>query len=215
MFPAGDPRVGWGAVLSELVSTRVHDCARSGRSSKSYRDEGHWVALEAALVREDLVLIEFGHNDQKPDLERRTDPATSFRDNLRFFVEQSRARGARPVLLTPIARRRFLGSTVEQTHGAFPEATRSVALDTDTPLVDLTQATTQLLQDLGPNESAKLFAPDDNTHTNRTGALAVARLVVDGLRALNLYAQRIELGGTALVRGPPIGGTYTPQMSRA
>jgi lysophospholipase L1-like esterase len=207
LFPPGDSRVGWGAVLSDLVEASVDDAARSGRSSKSYRDEGHFRALEARLAVGDLVLIEFGHNDEKPDPARSTDPATTFRDNLRFFVEQSRAHGAYPVLLTPIARRRFLGAAVEQTHGAFPDATRAVALETDTPLIDLTLATTRLLQGLGPGRSAQLFAPDDNTHTNRAGALAVARLVVDGLRALNLAAQRIELGGTALVRGPPIGGT--------
>lgn len=186
LFPAGDPRVGWGAVLTELLSATVDDAARSGRSSKSYRDEGHWTLLEAVLARNDLVLIAFGHNDEKPDAARSTDPATTFRDNLRFFIERSRALGARPVLLTPIARLRFQGAAIEQTHGSFPDATRAVALETETPLVDLTESTTRLLQDLGPTEGAKLFAPGDSTHTNHAGALAVAELVVADLRALGL-----------------------------
>lgn len=186
VFPAGDPRVGWGAVLTELVSATIDDAARSGRSSKSYRDEGHFQALEASLARNDLVLIAFGHNDEKPDPARSTDPGTTFRDNLRFFVERSRTLGARPVLLTPIARLRFQGAALEQTHGSFPDATRAVALETETPLIDLTESTTRLLQDLGPTEGAKLFAPDDTTHTNHAGALAVAELVVGDLRALGL-----------------------------
>ncbi len=182
-FPEGDERFGWGAVLGELLTdARVDNAARSGRSSKSYIDEGLWSELEARLASGDLLLLQFGHNDEKSDAERSTSPAATFRDNLRFFIERARAKGAEPVLLTPIARRRFQGGLVEQTHGEFPEATRAVALEAKTQLIDLTLETTRLLESLGPERSATLFAPHDNTHTNRAGATAIARLVVTRLR---------------------------------
>jgi acetyl esterase/lipase len=181
-FPPSDPRVGWGAVLgAELDGVRVNDAARSGRSSKSYIDEGLFRQLETQLAPGDLVLIEFGHNDEKDDPVRHTDAATSFRDNLRRYVSACRARGAVPVLLTPICRRRFTGQRVTPTHGDYPDATRAVAYMTSTPLVDLTLKTAEVLERFGPDTSKQLFAPDDNTHLSLEGAHVVARLVVDGL----------------------------------
>ena len=220
-FPPADPRVGWGAVLgAELDGVRVNDAARSGRSSKSYFDEGHFQRLEAQLAPGDLVLIQFGHNDEKDDPARRTDAATSFRDNLRRYVSASRARGAVPVLLTPICRRRFTGARVTQSHGDYPDATRAVAQETSTPVVDLTSKTAELLERFGPDTSKQLFAPDDNTHLSPEGAHTVARLVVEGLLelgfelkqharapALTYYPANTSKPSAAVVICP--GGGYT------
>lgn len=187
VFEPGDPRVGWGAVLAEeLVDVHVDAAARSGRSSKSYLDEGHWAALLARVAGGDLVLIEFGHNDQKPDPARATDAATTFRDNLRRYVTDTRARGGVPILLTPICRRRFEGGRLRETHRDFPDATRHVAAETNAPLIDMTEQTRALLERLGPEASSELFAPDDNTHTNRRGAREIARLVARSLVVLEL-----------------------------
>jgi lysophospholipase L1-like esterase len=190
IFPATDARVGWGAVLaSQLAGVRVQDAARSGRSSKSYLDEGHFRDVEAALNPGDLLLIQFGHNDEKDDPARHTDATTTFRDNLRHYVSAARARHATPVLLTPISRRRFDGARIAPSHGAYPDATRAVAAETRTPLIDMTQKTEQLLESFGPVASEQLFAPDDNTHLSPQGAHAVARLVVQGLRELGFQIQ--------------------------
>lgn len=184
-FPPEDARMGWGAALaSELTGLTVDDAARSGRSSKSFYEEGHFRTLLARLEPGDLLLIQFGHNDEKADPARATDPATTFRDNLRRYVSEGRARAALPVLLTPISRRRFSGDSVTPSHGAFPDATRAVAAETRTPLIDMTRSTAQLLERFGPQASERLFAPGDNTHLNADGAHAVARLVIQGLRLL-------------------------------
>jgi lysophospholipase L1-like esterase len=85
------------------------------------------------------------------------------------------------VLLTPISRRRFSGERVTPSHGAFPEATRTVATETRTPLIDMTLKTEQLLERFGPTASEQLFAAGDNTHLSPSGARAVTRLVAAGL----------------------------------
>lgn len=194
VFPDTDPRVGWGAVLaSEALELDVHDAARSGRSSKSYLDEGHFREVEAQLAYGTLLLIQFGHNDEKDDPARHTDAATTFRDNLRHYIGAARARGATPVLLTPISRRRFDGERITASHGDYPDATRAVAAETKTALIDMTLKTAELLERLGPDASAQLFAPNDNTHLNAQGAHAVARLVLEGLRELGFAIQ--SLGG--------------------
>ena len=88
------------------------------------------------------------------------------------------------MLLTPICRRRFTGERGTQTHGHYPDATRAVAYETSTPLIDLTLETAELLERFGPDTSKQLFAPDDNTHLSPEGAHVIARLVVEGLLAL-------------------------------
>ena len=101
IFPASDAtmRVGWAAVLDPLFDSTVtvDDAALSGRSSKSFIDEGAWTTLQAKIKTGDYLFIEFGHNDEKTDDPTRyTDPATTYRDNLRTYINGARARAASP-----------------------------------------------------------------------------------------------------------------------
>lgn len=197
IFPASDPtrRVGWAAVLQPFFAAgvKVNDAAQSGRSSKSYLDEGLWKALKAKVKAGDYVFVEFGHNDEKSeDATRYTNPATTFRENLTLYVTETREAGGVPVLLTPISRRQFTGSKVVATHGAYPAAVTAVAMQTNTPLIDMTERTRVWLESLGPTNSVAMFATDDNTHLSAKGAQEVAKLAVQGIRALGLpLAERL------------------------
>lgn len=187
VFSATDARVGWGAVFKDFLdaSVTVNDRALSGRSTKSFIDEGAWASLVGGIRAGDYVMIGFGHNDEKAhDPTRYTDPATTFRDNLRRFVSETRAASGEPLLVTPICRRKYAGSAVIATHGAYPEAIEAVAAQTGTPLLDLTQRSREWLETLGPASSEAFFAPADQTHTSRDGARAIAGLVADELRRL-------------------------------
>lgn len=187
IFPSTDPRVGWGAVFQKFVKPeiKVDDRALSGRSTKSFIDEGAWASLVATVHAGDYVFIGFGHNDEKTeDPARYTDPATTFRDNLKRFVTETRAAGGAPILLTPISRRKFSGTTITASHGAYPDAVKAVATETTTPLIDLTERTKTWLETLGPTDSVAYFAPDDQTHTALSGAQAIAGLVATELRTL-------------------------------
>jgi lysophospholipase L1-like esterase len=190
VFPATDPtgRVGWAAVLQQFFAegVKVDDAAKSGRSSKSFIDEGLWGALKARIQPGDYVFIGFGHNDEKPDPARHTDAATSFRDNLKTYIGETRAAGGFAVLLTPISRRKFEGSAISETHGAYPAAILAVGREMETPVLDLTRKTRVLLERLGPEATAALFAVRDDTHLSALGAPEVAKLVVQGIRELRL-----------------------------
>ena len=104
------PERGWGQLFRELVRPplRLENRAVNGRSTKSFRDLGHWDALLESLSTGDWVVIQFGHNDGKTsDPVRFTDPDGEYRVNLQRYVRETRSRGGHPVLATSVVRRRF------------------------------------------------------------------------------------------------------------
>ena len=205
IFPATDPRVGWGAVLGSYFGpgVTVHDAALSGRSSKSFIDEGHWASVKTTVKPGDYVFIEFGHNDEKyGDAARYTIPNTSYRYYLKTYIAETRVLGGFAVLLTSISRRQFSGTTVPDSHAAYTAAVLAVGAETGTPVIDLQAKTAAWLTALGPTGSTAYFAPGDGTHLNAQGAMVVAGMVVQGLRDLGFpIAERISapLDGGAVV----------------
>jgi lysophospholipase L1-like esterase len=195
IFAATDPRVGWGAVLSSYFGggVTVHDAAQSGRSSKSFIDEGFWASVKTTIKPGDYVFIEFGHNDEKSgDTARYTIPNTSYRYYLKTYIAETRGLGAFAVLLTSICRRQFSGTTVPDSHAAYTAAVLAVGAETGTPVIDLEAKTNAWLTALGPTAAAAYFAPADATHLNYLGAMAVAGMVAEGIRALGLpIAERL------------------------
>ncbi len=204
--PERYPLHGWAQVLQEHFDpARLHvdDRAKGGRSSKSFYEEGSWTPIREALQPGDWVFIQFAHNDQKKDDRNRfTDPATTFPEHLRRYVEETRAAGARPVLLTPINRNRWISPTrMGDTHGDYPNATRRLAREMGVPLIDLHKMTRKRFTRLGPDATTKLFlnlAPgehpnypegkEDNTHLQESGAREVSALAVKGIKRLPLRA---------------------------
>lgn len=157
------PHSGWAsAFCADHVKSSVAclNVGRGGRSTRSYRAEGSWdIALaeaEVAGYRARYVLIQFGHNDQSTRSERWTERTSEFPANLRRFVEEVRAAGAVPVLLTPLARREFKSGTLNNTLDTWSAQVRSVATETGTPLVDLNARSASLLQKMGAEEAMQL-----------------------------------------------------------
>lgn len=188
------PQTGMSQGLQLYVkeSIQIESYAKNGRSTKSFLDEGRFQAVEAAMRPGDLLLIQFGHNDEKQDLARHTDPQTTFKANLRLFIDAAHRCGAHPVLITPIARRLFdeAGNFCPGSHGPYPEAMRELAIDVGVPLIDLTTATESFLAQLGDEPSKPLFMwPKDNTHLKPEGAVKMAGLLAEGLASLGgIYA---------------------------
>lgn len=201
------PETGWGMALPFFLgrSLTVANHAMNGRSSKSFIDEGRLAALLDEVREGDLLLIQFGHNDEKTeDPARGTDPYTTYQDYLRQYVNGARARRVRPVLLTPVERRRFADDgTAKPSHGAYPAAMRALAAEERVPLLDLQALTLARWQELGPDGTQAYFNwlepgqspnyPDgrqDNTHFQPRGAIEAARLVARALVAGKVLAPR-------------------------
>jgi lysophospholipase L1-like esterase/mannose-6-phosphate isomerase-like protein (cupin superfamily) len=194
------PRTGWGQVLNRFLTDelQVLNRAISGRSTRSYIAEGHADAAIAELQAGDLLLIQFGHNDEKhEDPARYADAAQGYPAGLRRFVDGARARGATPVLITPVARRAFAEQgAAADTHGDYDDAVRTLAASTGVALIDLTGRSMDWLEALGPDASKAYYLHDaaiglaDDTHFHERGAVAIACLVTADLIALNLIEAR-------------------------
>lgn len=180
---------GWGQMLPALFheGVAVDNHAANGRSSKSFIDEGRWEAVLSRIAKGDYVFIQFGHNDQKEREDRHTDPGTTFDDNLRRYVAETRAKGGIPVLFNSIVRRHFNEEGVlTDTHGAYLDSPRRVAEEMEVVFIDLNKITHDLVQALGDEPSKSLFMwvgdKQDNTHLNVKGGQTVARLAMEAIR---------------------------------
>ena len=181
--PAGADRAGWGQVFGAcfVEGVEVVNLARGGTSSKSYRGAGRW---DEALARGgDYVFIQFGHNDCPGKGERSTDPATDYQGNLRRYVDEARGTGARPVLVTPVARRTFdPQGKITTTLRPYADAMLRVAAEQGVPVVDLHARSIAAFERLGDAGSAWFSpGPGDRSHFSPRGARVVAGLVASGV----------------------------------
>ena len=198
---AGDSTVtdtsGWGGAFAKLLipDAECVNFAGGGQSSKSFRDSGRW--QQTLDAKPAFVLIQFGHNDMPgKGPNRETDPATTYRENLLRFIQEARAIGAQPILVTSMARRTFDKGKIRGELRPWAEAARKVAADENAPLVDLFAHSIALLEKLGPTASDE-FNPQtkdgrgDHTHLNAKGAEVMAAIVADELRRVSPELARL------------------------
>ena len=183
---------GWGMLFPTFVDpaiVTVNNHAVDGRSTLSFINEGRWTTVVNQLVEGDYVLIQFGHNDEKTDASLHTDPQTTYKQNLTLFVNETLAKGAHPVLMTPIVRRIF-GSdgNILNEHTEYAEAVRQLSEELSVPLIDMTLLSAQYENIAGIVGSRALheYFPGseiDNTHLCNLGAYITARCVAEQIAA--------------------------------
>lgn len=200
-LPERRPETGWGEELPSLFHedrVLVRNYAKRGRSTRTFLSEGFWAALIANVKEGDSVIVQFGHNDGSRDDEET--PPEEYRSNLARFVSEARARKALLVLATPIVVRSFdRDGSLRDVHGRYPDIVRSVALGTNTPLLDMQALSAQVVAEYGPEGSKDLFqhlAPGahpnypnglaDNIHLSPRGALVMAQRAAQGLKDLKV-----------------------------
>ena len=181
---------GWGMALQCFFDDNilVDNHAVNGRSSLSFINEGRWDKVLKKMKPGDYVIIQFGHNDEKPKADRHTDPGSTFDYNLAKYVRETREHGGIPVLMNCVVRRNFFvnapendddeklrtqtfkdgvkmieGDSLIDTHGLYRVAPRDVARRMNVHFVDANQITHDLEQGMGTEASKKLhmwYLPD-------------------------------------------------------
>lgn len=181
----GKDLAGWGWALEQWTrqGAKVENAAISGRSSRSFRDQGYWD--KAIALKPDWVLIQFGHNDQiGKGPSRESDPETAYRDHLRRYITEVRALGGRAVLVTPVCRRTYNSDGVLTDKLAdYAKAVHIVGKEMQVPVLDLHRYSFEKLSKMTPEESAAAFTPSDNpsdrTHFSTKGSQEVAAWVLE------------------------------------
>lgn len=197
-----EPWASWGQMIPSFFNDKIAfaNYAESGESANSFIAAGRLKKILSLMKEGDYLFIEFGHNDQK-----QKGPGKgayySFMTNLKTFVDEARAKGAQPVLVTPTQRRSFnQEGKIKDTHEDYPEAMKWMAEKENVPLIDLHSMTRTLYEALGTENSKKAFVHypentfpgqnkklEDNTHFNPYGAYEIAKCMVEGIKKLDLH----------------------------
>lgn len=194
-----EPWASWGQMITRWFGpgVSISNHAESGLTARTFIAGGRLDKILSTLKKGDLLIAEFGHNDEK---EKRPGDGAWYHYvyQLKIFVDEVRSKGADIVFCTPTQRRFFDkdGKTITNTHGDFPAAMKSVAERERVPLIDLNQMTKDFFETLGFEDSKRALVHypkemygrelADNTHFNPYGAYEVAKCVVMGMKQLNL-----------------------------
>lgn len=206
----GNLERGWGQMLPRFLTEDIvlENHAACGRSTLSFINEGRWQTVIERLKKGDYVIIQFGHNDEKMDSTLHTEPGSTFDENLRTFVRETRKKGANPILMNSIVRRNYPptpdtqhlytyekeGDILVDSHGKYADTPREVAAEMDVPFVDMNELTRELVSEMGTERSKELFMwipagkytryPEgkiDNTHLNIYGSKVVAGMAAEAM----------------------------------
>lgn len=173
---------GWGQMLPLFLSgsVAVDNQAHSGLTTESFRQEGHWDLVTRAWNPGDLVLFQFGHNDQKL---AHLGAGGGYTDNLRRYVAETRAAGVVPVLVSPVSRSLWdgPGGTFNDLLAPWAQTVRRVAAEAGVPFVDLHGASVAQIQAWGREGAKAYFHEGDFTHHNDYGGREMAALVARAL----------------------------------
>lgn len=208
---------GWGQLFPQFLKEGVilDNEARNGRSSKSFYHE-RWGELKETVNEGDYVIIQFGHNDEKNDgadtdrddhEARGTNPWGQYQEFLRIYVEDVIAKGGKPILATPVVRRMMKDGKIEPKgrHSLtqhcndsdsllnYPLAMKSVAVEMNVPLIDMTALTQELVEEIGSDKAAEIiYINTDKTHLKQEGAKLFAQLMAEALKMEGLMLEAFK-----------------------
>ena len=210
---------GWGPGLCALLTHNVAcvDLAKNGRSTRSYIEEGLWA--KALAEHGQYVLMQFGHNDQKPAPALHADAEGAYADNLRRFIRDVRAESGVPVVVTPLSRRNYRGDALVEDDGLgeYAAAAKRVAREEDVAVIDLLSLSRAMLERMTQGEAdtmdaashadakaengtaaAGAAAKPDRTHLNEHGKVVFGRMVADALVTVRPELRRdLQVASTA------------------
>lgn len=204
------PEMGWGVPFVHFFDStvKVENRAKNGRSTRTFISEKLWQPVAENMKEGDYLFIQFGHNDEsKEKVDRYTTPE-QYRANITQFVNAARSKKAKPVLLTPVSRRKFKDGKQIPTHEVYTKLVQELAQELQVPLIDIDTKSQELYNKMGEETSKLLFLqleagehPNypkgkvDNTHFNELGARLIAQIVLAEMKALQLdLVERVVVG---------------------
>ncbi|HEX2958108.1 MAG TPA: SGNH/GDSL hydrolase family protein [Chitinispirillaceae bacterium] len=231
------PQTGWGQVLGLFFnsgSVIINNKAIGGRSTRNFYQEGRWTEIVPTLQKGEYVFIQFGHNDRDYNKAERYTDTTDYKEYLRKYVNESRAKGAIPVLISPMNMNAWNGSSVREVfcEGAnnYRGAMMNVVKELTVPFIDLEKKSVALQKRMGADYCAKFIYlgleakeypnyPDgvsDGTHFQEMGANFMAKFVCEGINELKSNADMAKLAAQLkpqfkvnVIKGKSITGTAT------
>lgn len=193
-----EPWAGWGQMLPRFFrpDLAIANHAESGLALYSFKGQKRLEKILSTMKKDDYLFIQFGHNDQK-DKTPGSGPFTSYKENLKYFIGETKKKDGIPVLVTPMERRRFdQAGKPTPTLTDYAEAVRQVGKEENVPVIDLNAMSLKFYEALGPQDSTKAFVhypantfPNqdkelkDDTHHNKYGGYELAKCVVEGIKA--------------------------------
>ncbi len=172
---------GWAQSLNQYFDNlAICNQAHSGMTTNCFRDDGHWDIVKSHVKHGDVVILQFGHNDQK---RRNLSAFGGYINNLRWYVSQIRSIGASPIIVSPISRIPFTDrGEYRSLLSAHALACRMVCDELKVPFIDLHEMTFDFLKKMGEEKSHDYYIPGDITHTNDYGAQKYVSFVIDEIR---------------------------------
>src|ERR1700712_943550 len=164
--PNRAPLTGWGMPFVNFFDSTVviDNRARGGRSTRTFISENRWQPIADSLQAGDYVMMQFGHNDEAKEekYKDRYTPVPDYKNNLIKFITETKAKGAFPVIITPVTRMSFdKDGKQKETHVEYTAACYEVAAAQNIPLIDLDKMSRQLVQELGPQNAKLLYMQID------------------------------------------------------
>ena len=217
-FPQTGIGQAYGLYLKRTV--KIENYAENGRSTKSFIEEGRLEYIDREISKGDFLYIQFGHNDEKPDVERHTESFGSYQDNLRKFVEVARKHEAYPLFITPLYRRQFeenKKTLKEAVHLDYPDAMIALAKELDVPVVDLCALSKAKIEEAGYEASKKWFVhvpagvypnfpegKEDNSHLQYEGAYVFSGIIANEVAKIGGVYAEILVNPTADLEDPAL-----------
>lgn len=209
------PLVGWGqmfqpffqkdslkqltSILDNAKEVKIDDRAKGGRSTRTFFQEGRWAEVYKSLQKGDIVMIQFGHNDASVEKTERYVDIQGYKEFLRLFINQTREKGATPIVMTPVARNYpWKEGKLTNVHGEYPQAAKDVAKELNVKLIDLNELSMAFFTSKGEDFVTKNYfmtfeaglyeaypeGQKDKTHFQVAGGKEVAKLVFNAMKKL-------------------------------
>ncbi len=211
---------GWGNFINQYLDAakiNVENHALGGTSSRTFQDKGLWDAVVKKLQKGDFVLIQFGHNDDGPIndnfrargtikgigseseeidniLTGKHETVYSYGWYLRKFVTDAKAKGAVPIIMSPIPRNKWIEGKVPKNDTSYGLWAKQIADEQDVTFVDLNTKMAQKMEILGaPKVTGSYFYERDHTHTSAKGAVLAASIIMDEIQKSSNPLQKYML----------------------